>query len=153
MDPNLPVFDISTMSKHLSIMLFPVRVGAGLLAAFGALGLVLAGIGLYGVVAASVARRTREVGIRMSLGARRSDVLMLVVREGMTLTGVGLAIGITLALLASQVLSGLLYGIGTRDPLTFVTVAVVLGGIAFFANLIPAGRATQVQPVVALKYE
>ncbi|HKH50071.1 MAG TPA: ABC transporter permease [Thermoanaerobaculia bacterium] len=153
LDPNLPVFDIATLSEHLSIMLFPARLGAALLAAFGALGLVLAGIGLYGVVASSVARRTREVGIRMSLGARRADVLALVVREGMTLTGIGLAIGLGLALLASQVLSGLLYGIGTHDPMTYLIVAVVLGGIALFANLVPAGRATQVQPVVALKYD
>jgi putative ABC transport system permease protein len=153
LDPNLPVFDIATLSEHLSIMLFPARLGAALLAAFGALGLILAGIGLYGVVASSVARRTREVGIRRSLGARRSDVLALVVREGMVLTGIGLAIGLGLALLASQVMSGLLYGIGTHDPVTYVTVAVVLGGIAFLANLVPAGRATQVQPVVALKYE
>lgn len=153
LDPNLPIFDIATLSEHLSIMLFPARLGAALLAAFGALGLVLAGIGLYGVVAASVARRTREVGIRMSLGAKRWDVLALVVREGMTLTGIGLAIGLGLALLASQALGGLLYGIGTHDPVTYVTVAAVLGGIALCANLIPAGRATQVEPVVALKYE
>jgi predicted permease len=153
LDPNLPVFDLTTVSKHLSIMLFPARLGAALLAAFGALGLVLAGIGLYGVVAASVARRTREVGIRMSLGARRSDVLALVVREGMTLTGIGLAVGLGLALLASRVLSGMLYGIGTHDPLTYGVVALVLGGIALCANLIPAGRAMQVEPVVALKYE
>lgn len=153
LDPNVPIFSISPLSKHLSIMLFPARVGAALLAAFGFLGLLLAGIGLYGVVAASVARRTREVGIRMSLGARRSDVLGLVIREGMTLTGIGLAIGLGLALLASQLLRGLLYGIGTYDPVTYVAVAVVLGGIALCANLVPAGRATQVQPVVALKYE
>ncbi len=153
LDPNLPVFDIKTVSEHLSIMLFLARIGAALLAGFGALGLLLAGIGLYGVVAASVARRTREVGIRMSLGARRSDVLALVVREGMTLTGIGLALGLGLALLASQLLQGLLYGIGTHDPLTYTAVAVVLGGIALFANLIPAGRATRVEPVVALKYD
>lgn len=153
LDPNVPIFNMSTLSKHLSIMLFPARLGAALLAAFGTLGLLLAGIGLYGVVAASVARRTREVGIRMSLGARRSDVLALVVREGMTLTGIGLAIGLGLALLAAQLLRGLLYGIGTYDPVTYVAVAVVLGGIALCANLVPAGRAVQVEPVVALKYE
>ncbi|HYU34632.1 MAG TPA: FtsX-like permease family protein, partial [Thermoanaerobaculia bacterium] len=153
LDPNLPIFDLTTLSKHLSIMLFPARIGAALLAAFGTLGLLLAGIGLYGVVAASVARRTREVGIRMSLGARRSDVLALVVREGMTLTGIGLAIGLGLALVASQLLRGLLYGIGAHDPVTYVAVAAALGGIALCANLIPAGRATQVEPVVALKYE
>ena len=153
LDPNVPVFNISTLSKHLSIMLFPARLGAALLAAFGLLGLLLAGIGLYGVVASSVARRTREVGIRMSLGARRSDVLALVIREGMTLTGIGLAIGLGLALLGSQLLRGMLYGIGNYDPVTYVTVALVLGGIALCANLVPAGRATQVEPVVALKYE
>jgi predicted permease len=153
LDPGVPIFSIATLSKHLSIMLFPARVGAALLAAFGLLGLLLAGIGLYGVVAASVARRTREVGIRMSLGARRSDVLALVVREGMTLTGIGLAIGLGLALVASQLLRGLLYGIVTYDPVTYVAVAVVLGGIALLANLVPAGRAVQVEPVVALKSE
>jgi predicted permease len=153
LDPNVPIFSISTLSKHLSIMLFPARLGAALLAAFGILGLLLAGIGLYGVVAASVARRTREVGIRMSLGARRADVLALVVREGMALTGIGLAIGLGLALLASQLLQGLLYGIGTYDPVTYLTVAAVLGGIALCANLVPARRATRVEPVVALKYD
>ena len=153
LDPSVPIFNIATFSEHLSIMLFPARLGAALLAAFGLLGLVLAGIGLYGVVASSVARRTREVGIRMSLGARRSDVLALVIREGMTLTGIGLAIGLGLALLASQLLRGMLYGIGNYDPVTYVTVAAVLGGIALCANLVPAGRATQVEPVVALKYE
>ncbi len=152
-DPNLPIFDRATMSEHLSVMLFPARLGAGLLAVFGLLGLLLAGIGLYGVVAASVARRTREMGIRMSLGARRGDVLALVVREGMTLTLVGLAVGLGLALLATQVLQGFLYGIGTRDPLTFAAVAAVLGSIALVANLVPAERATRVEPVVALKTE
>jgi predicted permease len=153
LDPSVPVFSMSTLSKHLSIMLFPARLGAALLAAFGLLGLVLAGIGLYGVVAASVARRTREVGIRMSLGARRSDVLTLMVREGMTLAGIGLAIGLGLALLGSQLLRGMLYGIGTYDPATYIAVALVLGSIALCANLVPAGRATQVEPVVALKYD
>jgi predicted permease len=150
-DPNVPIFNLSTMSSHLSVILFPARLGAALLAAFGLLGLLLAGIGLYGVVAASVARRTREVGIRMSLGAKRSDVLKLMVREGMTLTGIGLALGLGLALLASQVLRGMLYGIGAHDPVTYCAVALVLGTIALLANLVPAGRATQVQPVVALK--
>lgn len=153
LDPNVPIFKIATMSEHLSIMLFPARMGAALLAAFGALGLLLAGIGLYGVVASSVARRTREVGIRMSLGAQKSDVLALMVREGMTLTATGLAIGLGLAALASQLLKGLLYGIGTHDPITFLTVALVLGAIALVANLVPAGRAMRVEPNVALRYD
>lgn len=153
LDPNAPIFKIGTMSEHLSIMLFPARMGAALLAAFGVLGLLLAGIGLYGVVASSVARRTREVGIRMSLGAQKSDVLALMVREGMTLTATGLAIGLGLAALASRLLKGLLYGIGIHDPVTFLTVALVLGAIALVANLVPAGRAMRVEPNVALRYD
>jgi ABC-type antimicrobial peptide transport system permease subunit len=152
-DPNVPIFDIKTMSEHLSIMLFPARMGAALLAAFGVLGLLLASIGLYGVVASSVARRTREVGIRMAMGARRGDVLRLVVREGMTLTGIGLAIGLGLALAAARLLQGLLYGIGTADPVTYLGVGLLLGTIALLANLVPAQRATEVDPIVALRYE
>jgi len=152
-DPNVPIFDIKTMSEHLSIMLFLARMGAILLAAFGGLGLILASMGLYGVVAASVARRTREIGIRMAIGAQRGDVLRLVVREGMVLTGTGLGIGIGLALLGTTLLHGLLYGIAPSDPLTFLAVALILGGVALGANLIPARRATEVDPLVALRYD
>jgi macrolide transport system ATP-binding/permease protein len=153
LDPNTPIFDIKTMSEHLSVMLFLARMGAALLAAFGGLGLILASMGLYGVVAASVARRTREIGIRMAIGARRGDVLRLVVKEGMALTGTGLAIGLGLSLLASQVLRGLLYGIAPSDPLTFFGVALVLATVALCANLVPARRATEVDPLVALRYD
>jgi len=152
-DPNVPIFDIKTMSEHLSIMLFLARMGAILLAAFGGLGLILASMGLYGVVAASVARRTREIGIRMAIGAQRGDVLRLVVREGMVLTGTGLGLGIGLALLGTTLLHGLLYGIAPSDPLTFLAVALILGGVALGANLIPARRATEVDPLVALRYD
>jgi predicted permease len=151
-DPNLPIFSLKTMSEHLSIMLFPARMGAALLAAFGGLGLLLASIGLYGVVASSVARRTREVGIRMALGARREDVLGLVVREGMVLTGFGLLVGLALAFAASRLLSSLLYGITPADPVTYAAVALVLALVAFLANLLPARRATEVDPVVALRH-
>jgi predicted permease len=153
LDPNVPIFDIKTMSEHLSVMLFLARMGAVLLAAFGGLGLILASMGLYGVVAASVSRRTREIGIRMAIGAQRGDVLRLVVREGMALTGLGLTIGLGLSLLASRILRGLLYGIAPSDPLTFLAVALVLATIALGANLIPARRATEVDPLVALRYE
>jgi predicted permease len=152
-DPNLPIFDLKTISEHMAIMLFPARMGAALLAAFGLLGLILASLGLYGVVAASVARRTREIGIRMAIGGRRADVLRLVVGEGMVLTGVGLAAGLGLALLASQILRNLLYGIAPSDPLTFAGVAFILSSVALIANLIPARRATEVDPLVALRYE
>jgi predicted permease len=153
LDPDVPIFEIKTMSEHLSVMLFPARLGAALLAAFGALGLILASVGLYGVVAASVARRTREIGIRMAIGARREDVLRLVVKEGMVLTGAGLAVGLGLAFAAAQVLRGLLYGIAPSDPFTFAGVALLLAGVAFGANLVPARRATRVAPLVALRYD
>jgi predicted permease len=151
-DPNLPIFSLKTMTEHMSVMLFPARMGAALLAAFGGLGLLLASIGLYGVVASSVARRTREVGIRMALGARREDVLGLVVREGMLLMGFGLLTGLALAFAASRLLTSMLYGITPADPVTYAVVALTLGLVAFLANLLPARRATEVDPVVALRY-
>ncbi len=151
-DPNLPIFSLKTMTEHMSVMLFPARMGAALLAAFGGLGLLLASIGLYGVVASSVARRTREVGIRMALGARREDVLGLVVREGMLLMGFGLLTGLALAFAASRLLTSMLYGITPADPVTYAVVALTLGLVAFLANLLPAKRATEVDPVVALRY-
>lgn len=153
MDPNVPIFDQKTMTEHLSVMLFPARLAAALLAAFGALGLVLASIGLYGVVAASVARQTREVGVRMAMGAQRRDVLRLVLREGMVLTGTGLAAGLGLAFAGARLLRTLLYGIGTGDPLTYAGVAAVLTAVALCANLVPARRATKVDPLVALRYD
>ena len=153
LDPNVPIFDIKTLSDHLSVVLFPARMGAALLAAFGLLGLILASLGLYGVVAASVARRTREIGIRMAIGAQKNDVLRLVVKEGMALTAIGLAIGLGLALAAAQILRGLLYGIAPGDPLTFLGVALLLGAVALLANLVPARRAMEVDPLVALRYE
>ena len=153
LDPNVPIFEIKTLSEHLSVVLFPARMGAALLAAFGLLGLILASLGLYGVVAASVARRTREIGIRMAIGAQKRDVLRLVVKEGMVLTGFGLAIGLGLALAGTQVLRGLLYGIAPTDPLTFLGVTLLLGTVALLANLIPARRAAEVDPLVALRYD
>jgi predicted permease len=151
LDPNAPIFATGTMSEHLSVILFPARMGAVLLAAFGALGLILASVGLYGVVAASVARRTREIGIRMAIGAGRGAVLRRVVKEGMILTGLGLAAGLALSLAALRVLRGLLYGIAPDDPVTFLAVAVVLSLVALGANLVPAARAAEVDPLVALR--
>ncbi|MCH9647122.1 MAG: ABC transporter permease [Deltaproteobacteria bacterium] len=153
MDPDLPLFDIRTITDHLAIMLFPARVGAVLLAAFGLLGLVLASVGLYGVVAYSVARRTREVGIRMAIGAHRRDVLRLVVREGMTLVVFGLALGLALAVAAGRLLGRWLYGIEPTDLLTFTAVPLLLLGVALVANLVPARRATRIDPMVALRHD
>ena len=153
LDSDVPLFSSRTLSEHLTVMLFPARMGAILLAAFGVLGLVLASVGLYGVVAVTVAKRTREVGIRMAIGATGSDVVRLVVKEGLALVAVGIVLGSALALAGTQALATFLYGISPTDPLTFGAVALVLIVVAAVANLVPAGRATRIDPVVALRYE
>jgi ABC-type antimicrobial peptide transport system permease subunit len=153
MDPSLPIFDLKTMSQHLGIMLFPARLGASLLAAFGLLGLILASVGLYGVVSYSVSKRTREVGVRMAIGAHRGQIQQLVLREGMVLVAVGLALGIGCAVAGSRLLTSLLYGIGATDPAAFLGVTLLLAAVAFVATVIPARRATRVDPMVALRYE
>ena len=126
---------------------------AKLSAFFAGLALLLACIGLYGIMSYTVAGRTREIGLRMALGARRSDVLQLVLREGMLLVGVGLAVGIPLSLASSRVLHTFLFGLNSTDPLSLTIVIVLLGGVAAVAGLIPARRATKVDPMVALRYE
>ena len=124
-----------------------------LLGAFGLLALALVVTGLYGVVAYVVSQRTREIGIRMALGAKREDVLSLVVRQGLTLTSIGVAIGVVVALGLTRFLASLLYGVKPTDPLTIALVSVVLIVTAVFACYVPARRATQVDPVVALRCE
>jgi len=153
MAPRLPIFEIKSLSQHLEIMFFLPRMGAGLLAGMGLLGLLLASVGLYGVVAYAVARRTREVGLRMALGASRGQVLRMVIREGMILVAMGTALGIGLALAATRALEGLLYGVTASDPATFVTVPVFLLGVSLLANFLPARRATGIDPIQALRYE
>jgi predicted permease len=150
---GVPIFDQKPMSEHLDVMLFPARLGATLLLAFGVLGLVLAAVGLYGVVAYAVSKRTREVGVRMAVGAGRGDVIRLVVREGMTLVAVGLAAGLAAALFGSRALKSLLYGVTATDPWTFAGVAALLAAVALAANLVPARRATRIDPVAALRCE
>ena len=141
------------MVEHLGESLFLVRVGAGMLAVFGVFALFMAGLGLYAVVSFAVAQRTAEVGIRMALGARRSQVIGMVLSEVMSVVGVGAVIGLGLAWAATRGLGGLLYGVSTTDPVTFVGVVVVLGTVAFLATLVPARRAAKANPVTALRYD
>ena len=124
-----------------------------LLASFAAAALLLAAIGLYGVIAFSVVQRTQEIGVRLALGARQSDVLRLVMRRGMLLTATGLAIGMTAALALGQVVGGLLYGVTSHDPATLLAVALFLAAVAMLATYLPARRASRVDPMVALRAE
>jgi ABC-type antimicrobial peptide transport system permease subunit len=120
---------------------------------FAAIALVLAAVGIYGVISYSISRRTHELGIRSALGATRRDVLGLVLREGLLLTLIGLVAGIVLALGLTRLLAGLLYGVRPHDPLIFAALSLVLGAVALVGTYIPARRASKVDPMVALRYE
>ncbi len=153
MDPEMVVIETKTMEEHLGVMLMPARLGALLSSLFAIVALALASIGLYGVVNYAVSRRSREMGIRMSLGAAPGKVAGQVVQEGMLLVGVGIGVGLLLALAGAQVLRSLLFGVGAVDPATFVTVPAVLLLVTLLAAYLPARRASRVDPVRALKAE
>jgi putative ABC transport system permease protein len=153
LEPGIVFDEEGTGTDLLRLTLAPARATAALLAAFGGLALLLAAVGLYGVVAYSVAQRTREVGIRMALGATMENVLGLVLSRGMRLAAVGVGIGILAAAAVTRVLSALLYGVSTIDPLAFGGASVLLLGVALLANLLPARRAARVDPMIALRYE
>ena len=152
-DPTLPISRIQTMESVRSSYLGSQQFNLALVALFGALALILAGAGLYGVSAYSVAQRRREIGIRMAMGAQPNDVLRLVLGYGTKLAVLGLAVGSLTALVLTRLVSSLLYGVSERDPLTFVGVAALLVSVAVIASYIPARRAMRVDPLVALRYE
>ncbi|MDE3179810.1 MAG: ABC transporter permease [Acidobacteriota bacterium] len=152
-DNEVAVNGVQTMSNLVRSSMAAQRFTALLLGIFAALALVLASIGVYGVISYSVSQRTHEIGIRMTLGAQRRDLLKWVIWQGMTLALLGVAGGIVVSLFAMRLLAGRLYGVGAADPPTIVAVSLILAGVAFVACFVPARRATQVDPMVALRYE
>ncbi|HEU4930624.1 MAG TPA: ABC transporter permease [Pyrinomonadaceae bacterium] len=153
LEKNLPLGNPERMSDRVANSLYAPRMGAILLAVFGGLALLLASIGLYGVMSFSVSRRTRELGIRVALGAGPGEVFRLVLRQGMTLVIAGVVIGLIAAVIVTRLLASFLYGVSTTDALTFTAVPVLLCLIALLACYLPARRATKVEPLIALRYE
>ncbi len=153
LDANLPLFDVKTMSDHLRLSLFPLRVGAWVAGGFALLALLLAGLGVYGVMAYAVSQRTREIGVRMALGAQSRDVMRLVVKHGMRLALVGLAIGLAGALVLTRLMSSVLYGVSATDVVTFAGVTLLLGSVVLIACYLPARRAAKVDPIIAIRCE
>jgi predicted permease len=155
LDGSLPVFGITTMDDHVRFgkPLLPARLGAMFVGAFGVLGLILASVGVYGVVSYSVSQRTQEIGIRTALGAQRSNVLAMVLKQGMSMALIGTVVGIALAFLLFRGLHTVLYGVQSTDLATLATVSALLLTVAFIASYVPALRATRVDPVIALRNE
>jgi putative ABC transport system permease protein len=152
-DPGLPLFRIETLESVIADSISDRRLNSVLLGSFATLAAGLAAIGLYGVLSYAVTQRTRELGIRLAIGAQKRDLFALVVGGGMKLAGIGIAIGVAAAFGLTRLLTSLLHGVAPNDPLTFAGVVVLLGAVALLANYIPARRATKVDPMVALRYE
>ncbi|MEK6408190.1 MAG: ABC transporter permease [Acidobacteriota bacterium] len=152
-DRDQAVSHIGTIDQLLGGMIAQRRLNTALFALFAGVALILAAVGIYGVISYSVTQRTHEIGIRMALGAGRADLLKLVVGNGMALVGAGIGIGLIAAAGLTRLMSTLLYGIGATDPLTFAAISAILAGVALAACLVPARRATKVDPMIALRYE
>jgi putative ABC transport system permease protein len=148
-----PVYRVRTMDQIISASIAGRRFSMLLLGIFAGLALLLAAVGIYGVISYTVSQRTREIGIRMALGAGQADALKVVAAQGMLPVLAGLAIGLAASFVLTRLMTGMLYGVTAGDPVTFIGVSVVLAAVALIATLIPARRATRVAPVVALRYE
>jgi len=152
-DPDQPISNVATMADLLGVEAALRRMGMIMLAFFAGLALLLASLGIYGVLAYFVTQHTNEIGVRLALGASQRNILGLVVKKGMGLTLLGAAIGLAASFVLTRLMSSLLFGVEAFDPLTFVAVPLLLAGVALLACLIPARRATKVDPMVALRYE
>jgi len=150
-DPDLPLTRIETLDDVMAKLYASERISALVVGLFSAAALFLSAVGLYGVLAYAVAQRTREIGIRIAVGARSSSILRLVIRQGLMLVGLGLGIGVVVELALSRVMSGVLYGVSATDPLSLVVAILVLGLAALLACLLPALRATRIDPIAALR--
>jgi ABC-type antimicrobial peptide transport system permease subunit len=152
-DPAIPLNSVRVFDEYLARNLARPRFNALLLSMFAASALVLTAIGIYGVLAYSVAQRTNEIGIRIALGAAQSNIFRLVIGQAMAIVGISVAIGLVGAFAASRLLSSLLFGISAWDPFTFGAIVILISLVAFFAAWLPARRASQVDPIVALRTE
>jgi putative ABC transport system permease protein len=153
LDPDLPVTRIMTMNEVVARSVWQQRLYTVLFGAFASVALILATVGIYGVMSYAVTQRTREIGLRMALGAQRTDVLKLVVGQGVVVTAIGLGVGLAAAVGLTRLMSSLLFGVTATDPITFAAVSVLLAGVALGACLVPARRAAKVDPMIALRYE
>ncbi|HXT75311.1 MAG TPA: ABC transporter permease [Candidatus Eisenbacteria bacterium] len=151
LDPTLPLYDVKTLEEHLNVPLFPLHAAAVAVGSFGVLALILATIGIYGVMAYSVSQSRQEIGIRMALGARPGDVWRMVLRRGIAITAAGVGIGLLGSFGVSRIVGNLLYGVSATDPMTFALISLLLCGVALVACFVPARRATKVDPVMAIR--
>jgi putative ABC transport system permease protein len=150
-DPTLPVFEIAPMEKVRLLSFWQYKLFSQMFGTFGAIALLLAAIGVYGVISYGVSQRTQEIGVRVALGARGRDVFGMVLKEASWLAGIGVAIGVVGAFGITRVIANFLIGVSPTDPLTFISVALFLTGVAMIASYIPARRATRVDPLIALR--
>jgi len=151
LDSQLPIYDAKTLKEHMRLALFPLHAGAVVVGSFAMLATILAAIGIYGVMAYSVGQRTHEIGIRMALGARASDVWEMVLKQGVIITAIGMVFGLVCAIGLSGVVASMLYGVSATDLLTFLFITLLLSVVALAACYIPARRATKVDPVIAIR--